>query len=50
MTQEVQIKAMLNKFNTMLEFDDGINVDSVEELKSMYDTFVEQNFQEHEQK
>ena len=46
MTQEEQIKAMFNKLNTKLEFDEGIDVDSVEELKSKYDTFVKENFPE----
>lgn len=46
MTQEEQIKAMLDKLNTMLEFDEGIDVNSVEELKSKYDTFVKENFSE----
>lgn len=45
MTQEV-IKNMLSKLDTLLEFDEGIAVDSVEELKSKYDTFVKENFQE----
>jgi len=45
MTEEV-IKSMLSKLDTMLEFDEGIDVDSVEELKSKYDTFVKENFQE----
>lgn len=45
MTQEV-IKSMLSKLDTMLEFDEGIAVDSVEELKSKYDTFVKENFSE----
>ena len=39
MTQEV-VKSMLNKLDTMLEFDEGIAIDSVEELKNKYDTFV----------
>ena len=37
---------MLNKLDIMLGFDEGIAVDSVEELKSKYDTFVKENFQE----
>lgn len=45
MAEEV-IKSMLSKLDTMLEFDEGIDVDSVEELKSKYDTFVKENFQE----
>lgn len=47
MTQEI-IKSMLSKLGTMLEFDEGIAVDSVEELKSKYDTFVKENFQQTE--
>lgn len=46
MAQEEQINAMFGKLNTMLEFDEGIAVDSVEELKSKYDAFVKENFQE----
>ena len=46
MQKEEQIKAMLDKLDTKLEFDEGIAVDSVEELKSKYDTFVEENFPE----
>ena len=45
MTQEV-VKSWLDKLDTMLEFDEGIAVDSVEELKSKYDTFVKENFPE----
>lgn len=45
MLQET-VKSMLNKLDTMLEFDEGIDVNSVEELKRMYDTFVKENFQE----
>lgn len=45
MIQEV-VKRMLIKLDTKLEFDDGIAVDSVEELKSKYDTFVKENFPE----
>lgn len=45
MPQEV-IKSMLSKLDTMLEFDESIDVDSVEELKSKYDTFVKENFPE----
>ena len=37
---------MLDKLDTMLEYDEGIAVDSVEELKRMYDTFVKENFPE----
>lgn len=47
MPQEV-IKNMLSKLDTMLEFDESIDVDSVEELKSKYDTFVKENFPETE--
>ena len=45
MTQEV-VKSMFSKLDTMLDFDEGIAVDSVEELKSKYDTFVKENFTE----
>ena len=45
MPQEV-IKSMLSKLDTMLEYDEGIAVDSVEELKSKYNTFVKENFSE----
>lgn len=45
MPQEV-IKSMLSKLDTMLEFDEGIDVNSVEELKSKYETFVKENFPE----
>ena len=43
MAQEVQevVKSWLDKLDTMLEFDEGIAVDSVEELKAKYDEFVE---------
>ena len=37
---------MLSKLDTMLEFDEGIDVNSVEELKSKYETFVKENFPE----
>ena len=46
MTQEEAVKVWLNKLDTLLEFDEGIAVDSVEELKSKYDTFVKENFPE----
>lgn len=45
MAQEV-IKNMLGKLDTMLEFDDGIAVDSVEELKSKYNAYIKENFPE----
>lgn len=45
MTEEL-VKSMLSKLDTMLEYDEGITVDSVEELKSKYDTFVKENFPE----
>lgn len=38
------VKSMLSKLDTLLEFDEGIAVDSVEELNSMYDAFVKENF------
>ena len=31
-----------------LEFDDGIAVDSVEELKNKFDTYIKENFPETE--
>lgn len=40
MTQEV-LKSWLGKLDTMLEFDESIDVNSVEELKAKYDEFVE---------
>ena len=46
MTQEEHIKAMFDKLDTKLEFDEGIDVNSVEELKSKYDMFVKENFPE----
>lgn len=45
MSQEA-IKSMFSKLNTMLEFDEGIDIDSVEELKNKYDMFVKENFPE----
>ena len=50
MTTQEAIKSMLNKLDAMLEFDEGIDVDSVEELKSKYEVFVEENFQESQTK
>ena len=44
MIQEEAVKVWLSKLDTLLEFDEGIAVDSVEELKSKYDTFVKENF------
>lgn len=43
MIQELEeaIKSMCSKLDLMLEFDEGIAVDSVEELKAKYDEFVE---------
>lgn len=41
MPQEL-VKSMLSKLDTMLEFDEGIDVDSVEELISKYDMFVKE--------
>ena len=41
-----RLESLFSKLDTMLEFDDGIAVDSVEELKSKYDTFVKENFPE----
>lgn len=49
MTQEEEvIKSMLSKLDTLLEFDEGIAVDSVEELKSKYNAFVKENFPQTE--
>lgn len=45
MPQEV-IKNMLSKLDKMLEFDESIDVDSVEELKNKYDTFIKETFSE----
>lgn len=45
MTEEA-IKNMFNKLDTMLEFDEGIDVDSVEELKNKYNLFIKENFPE----
>lgn len=44
-TQEV-IKSMFSKLDTMLEFNEGIDIDSIAELKSKYEVFVEENFPE----
>lgn len=46
MTTEEAVKSMLSKLNTMLEFDEGIDVNSIAELKSKYEVFVEENFPE----
>lgn len=46
MTQEV-LKSWLGKLDTMLEFDEGIDVNSVEELKAKYDEFVEKFYCEY---
>ncbi len=48
MTTEEAVKSMLNKLDTMLEFDEGIDVNSIAELKSKYEVFVEENFPETE--
>ena len=48
MTTEEAIKSMLSKLDTLLEFDEGIDVDSVEELKSKFDIYVKENFPETE--
>lgn len=45
MPQEV-IKSMLSKLDTMLEFDEGIDVNSVEELKNKFDMYIKENFPE----
>lgn len=49
MVQEEQIKAMLDKLDTKLEFDEGIVVDSVEELKTKYNEYVEKLTANNEQ-
>lgn len=41
MTQEA-LKSMLSKLDTMLELDEGIAVNSVEELTTKYNEFVEE--------
>jgi ElaB/YqjD/DUF883 family membrane-anchored ribosome-binding protein len=43
MTQEEQIKAMLDKLNTMLEYDEDIAVDSVDEIVDKFNEYVEEN-------
>ena len=43
MTQEEQIKAMLDKLNTKLEYDDGIAIDSVDEIVDKFNEYVEEN-------
>lgn len=43
MTQEEQIKAMLDKLNTMLEYDEDIAVDSVDEIVDKFNKYVEEN-------
>lgn len=47
MVQEI-LKNMFSKLDTMLEFDEGIDVDSVEELISKYDMFVKENYPEEQ--
>lgn len=43
MTQEEQIKAMLDKLNIMLEYDEDIAVDSVDEIVDKFNEYVEEN-------
>ena len=45
MTQEEQIKAMFDKLNTMLEYDEDIAVDSVDEIVDKFNEYVEENLQ-----
>jgi hypothetical protein len=48
MTQEEQIKAMLEKLDTMLEFDETIDANSTEELVEKYNEYVKKNFGDKE--
>ena len=48
MAQEEQIKAMLEKLDTMLEFDETIDVNSTGELIEKYNDYVEKNFGDKE--
>lgn len=43
MVPEEQIKAMLDKLNTMLEYDEDIAVDSVDEIVDKFNEYVEEN-------
>lgn len=43
MVPEEQIKAMLDKLNTMLEYDEDIAVDSVDEIVDKFNKYVEEN-------
>lgn len=43
MTPEEQIKAMLDKLNTMLEYDEDIAVDSVDDIVDKFNKYVEEN-------
>lgn len=45
MPQEV-IKNMLSKLDTMLEFDEGIDVNSVSEIVDKFNEYIKENFQE----
>ena len=40
---EEQIKAMMDKLNTMLEYDEDIAVDSVDEIVDKFNEYVEEN-------
>lgn len=46
MTQEEAVKVWLSKLDTMLEFDEGIDVDSVSEIKDKFNEYVKENFPE----
>lgn len=43
MVPEEQIKAMLDKLNTMLEYDEDIAVDSVDDIVDKFNKYVEEN-------
>ena len=43
MAPEEQIKAMLDKLNTMLEYDEDIAVDSVDDIVDKFNKYVEEN-------
>lgn len=45
MPQEV-IKSMLSKLDTMLEYDESIDVDSMSEIKDKFNEYVKENFPE----
>ena len=43
MVPEEQIKVMLDKLNTMLEYDEDIAVDSVDDIVDKFNKYVEEN-------